>query len=151
MNVTVMVNCMLMNMDYALVTNASVKDTMKVSDNTNIGLPLRNLLGLISAIVVGAWFAFGVIERLNQLETKNQLFEQDLLEASIQKPIDQEQFMLLEHIAEQVEKLEQNQEQNMTNKVNIERLQQDVERLRIDVEKLKDSVRANIGKLNGTH
>ena len=47
------------------------------------------------------------------------------------------------------EKLQQNQEQNMTNKVNIERLQQDVERLRIDTEKLKDSVRANIGKLNG--
>ena len=124
---------------------------MKINENTNIGLPLRNLIGLITAIVIGAWFAFGVIERLNKLETKNQLFEQDLLEASVQKPIDQEQFMLLEHIAQQVEKLEQNQEQNMTNKVNIERLQTDVERLRIDVEKLKDSVRANIGKLNGDH
>jgi len=124
---------------------------MKINDNTNIGLPLRNLIGLIAAIVIGAWFSFGVIERLNQLETKNQLFEQDLLAASKQLPIDQEQFMLLEHVAEQVEKLEENQEQNMTNKVNIERLQQDVERLRIDVEKLKDSVRANIGKLNGTH
>ena len=124
---------------------------MKINDNTNIGLPLRNLIGLIAVIVIGAWFSFGVIERLNQLETKNQLFEQDLLAASKQLPIDQEQFMLLEHVAEQVEKLEENQEQNMTNKVNIERLQQDVERLRIDVEKLKDSVRANIGKLNGTH
>ena len=124
---------------------------MKINDNTNIGLPLRNLIGLISAIVIGAWFSFGVIERLNKLETKNQLFEQDLLAASKQLPIDQEQFMLLEHIAEQVEKLEQNQEQNMTNKVNIERLQSDVERLRIDVEKLKDSVRANIGKLNGDY
>ena len=122
---------------------------MKVSENTQIGLPLRNLIGLISAIVIGAWFAFGVIERLNQLETANKLFEQDLLEASAQKPIDQEQFMLLEHIAQQVEKLEKNQEQNMTNKVNIERLQHDVERLQIDVEKLKDSVRANLGKLNG--
>ena len=124
---------------------------MKINENTNIGLPLRNLIGLIGAIVIGAWFAFGVIERLNQLETKNQLFEQDLLAASKQLPIDQEQFMLLEHIAEQVEKLEQNQEQNMTNKVNIERLQSDVERLRIDTEKLKDSVRANLGKLNGNH
>jgi len=124
---------------------------MRINDNTSIGLPLRNLIGLIGSIVIGAWFAFGVIERLNQLETKNQLFEQDLLAASKQLPIDQEQFMLLEHIAEQVEKLEQNQEQNMTNKVNIERLQSDVERLRIDVEKLKDSVRANIGKLNGDH
>ena len=122
---------------------------MKINDNTNIGLPLRNLIGLISAIVIGAWFAFGVIERLNKLETKNQLFEQDLLEASIQKPIDQEQFMLLEHIAEGLEKLTIRVDAMMNNKVNIDRLQQDVERLRVDVEKLKDSVRANIGKLNG--
>ena len=125
--------------------------SIKINENTNIGLPLRNLIMLISTIVVGAWFAFSVIERLNNLETKNQLFEQDLLEASSQKPIDQEQFMLLEHLAESLEKLEKNQEQNMTNKVNIERLQSDVERLRIDVEKLKDSVRANLGKLNGNH
>ena len=124
---------------------------MKISEDTNIGLPLRNLIGLISAIVIGAWFSFGVIERLNQLETKNQLFEQDLLEASVQKPIDQEQFMLLEHIAEGLEKLTIRVDDMMNNKVNIDRLQQDVERLRIDVEKLKDSVRANLGKLNGNH
>ena len=124
---------------------------MKINDNTNIGLPLRNLIGLISAIVIGAWFSFGVIERLNQLETKNQLFEQDLLAASKQLPIDQEQFMLLEHIAAQVEKLEKTQEQNMTNKVNIERLQKDIDKILIDVEKLKNSVRANLGKLNGNH
>jgi hypothetical protein len=59
--------------------------SIKISENTNVGLPLRNLIGLIGAIVVGAWFAFGVIERLNQLETKNQLFEKDLLEASCSK------------------------------------------------------------------
>jgi C4-type Zn-finger protein len=124
---------------------------MKINDSTNIGLPLRNLIGLISAVVIGAWFAFGVIERLNQLETANKLFEQDLLEASAQKPIDQEQFMLLEHIAEGLEKLTLRVDGMMNNKVNINRLQQDVERLRIDTEKLKDSVRANIGKLNGDH
>jgi hypothetical protein len=124
---------------------------MKINDNTNIGLPLRNLIGLIGAVVIGAWFAFGVIERLNLLETKNQLFEKDLLEASTQKPIDQEQFMLLEHIAEGLEKLTLRVDGMMNNKVNIDRLQQDVERLRIDTEKLKDSVRANIGKLNGDH
>jgi len=124
---------------------------MKLNSNTNIGLPLRNLIGLIGAVVIGAWFAFGVIERLNLLETKNQLFEKDLLEASTQKPIDQEQFMLLEHIAEGLEKLTLRVDGMMNNKVNINRLQQDVERLRIDTEKLKDSVRANIGKLNGDH
>ena len=125
--------------------------SIKINENTSIGLPLRNLIGLICAIVIGAWFAFGVIERLNALETANKLFEQDLLEASAQKPIDQEQFMLLEHIAEGLEKLTIRVDDMMNNKVNIDRLQQDVERLRIDTEKLKDSVRANIGKLNGNH
>ena len=125
--------------------------SIKIDENTSVGLPLRNLIGLVAAVVIGAWFAFGVIERLNQLETANKLFEQDLLEASAQKPIDQEQFMLLEHIAEQVEKLEETQEQNMTNKVNIERLQKDIDKILVDVEKLKDSVRANLGKLNGNH
>ena len=48
--------------------------SVKISENTSIGLPLRNLIGLIGAIVVGAWFAFGVIERLNALETANKLF-----------------------------------------------------------------------------
>ena len=124
---------------------------MKINENTNIGLPLRNLISLIAAVVIGAWFAFGVIERLNALETANKLFEQDLLEASAQKPIDQEQFMLLEHIAEGLEKLTERVDGMMNNRVNIERLQMDVERLRVDTEKLKDSVRANIGKLNGNH
>jgi len=125
--------------------------SIKIDDNTSIGLPLRNLIGLVAAVVIGAWFAFGVIERLNALETANKLFEQDLLEASAQKPIDQEQFMLLEHIAEGLEKLTIRVDGMMNNRVNIERLQMDVERLRIDTEKLKDSVRANIGKLNGNH
>jgi len=124
---------------------------MKISENTSVALPIRNLIAIVGAVGIGVWAYFGIIERLNQLETADKLQQQDLLEASKQLPVDQEQFMLLEHIAQQVEKLEQTQEQNMTNKVNIERLQLDVERLRIDVEKLKDSVRANIGKLNGDH
>ena len=124
---------------------------MKISENTSVALPIRNLLAIVMAVAVGVWAYFGIIERLNSLETKNQLFEQDLLAASKQLPIDQEQFMLLEHIAQQVEKLEKTQEQNMTNKVNIERIQKDIEKILIDVEKLKDSVRANLGKLNGDH
>ena len=124
---------------------------MKINDNTNIALPIRNLLAIVGAVAIGVWAYFGVIERINLLETADKLQQQDLLEASAQKPIDQEQFMLLEHIAAQVEKLEKTQEQNMTNKVNIERLQKDIDKILVDVEKLKDSVRANIGKLNGNH
>ena len=124
---------------------------MKISENTSVSLPIRNLLAIVGAVAVGVWAYFGIIERITLLETADKLQEQDLLEASVQKPIDQEQFMLLEHIAAQVEKLEKTQEQNMTNKVNIERLQKDIDKILVDVEKLKDSVRANLGKLNGNH
>lgn len=124
---------------------------MKVSDSTTLSLPIRNLLGLIFLICTGLFAYFNIVERLNNLETADKLQQQDLLEASKQLPVDQEQFMLLEHISEQVEKLEQTQEQNMTNKVNIERIQKDIEKILLDVEKLKDSVRANLGKLNGDH
>jgi biopolymer transport protein ExbB/TolQ len=124
---------------------------MKVSDSTTLSLPIRNLLGLIFLICTGLFAYFNIVERLNNLETADKLQQQDLLEASKQLPVDQEQFMLLEHIATQVEKLEKTQEQNMTNKVNIERLQKDIDKILVDVEKLKDSVRANLGKLNGNH
>jgi len=124
---------------------------MKISENTSVSLPIRNLLAIVGAVAIGVWAYFGIIERITLLETADKLQEQDLLEASAQKPIDQEQFMLLEHMAEQLEKLTERVDAMMNNKVNIDRLQTDVERLRIDVEKLKDSVRANIGKLNGDH
>ena len=114
---------------------------MKISDNTSVALPLRNLIAIIGTVAIGVWAYFGVIERVNNLETKNQLFEQDLLEASTQKPIDQEQFMLIEDLYKTVEKLETTQEQNMTNKVNIEFLKDQVEKLQKDVEKLKDKQR----------
>ena len=124
---------------------------MKINDNTNLSLPIRNLIALIFIICSGLFAYFNIVERLNNLETADKLQQQDLLEASKQLPVDQEQFMLLEHISEQVEKLEKTQEQNMTNKVNIERIQKDIDKILIDVEKLKDSVRANLGKLNGNH
>ena len=123
---------------------------MKINENTNIGLPLRNLIGLIAAIVVGAWFAFGVIERLNKLETKNQLFEQDLLEASKQKPIDQEQFMLIEYITKQLEKHAKMLEDNVHTGVMLKQYDKEIEKLKKDVEKLKDATRdIKFGNGNG--
>jgi len=79
------------------------------------------------------------------------LMEQDLLEASTQKPIDQEQFMLIEHLALQVEKLTIRVDDMMHNKVMIGSISKDLDKALNDIEKLKDSVRANIGKLNGDH
>jgi len=122
--------------------------SVKISDNTNIGLPLRNLIGLIAAVCVGAWFAFGVIERLNRLETKNQLFEKDLLEASAQKPIDQEQFMILEWQATQIEKMQKQLEDNVHTGVMLDNHEREIEKLKKDIEKLKDATR-NIKFANG--
>ena len=125
---------------------------MKINDNTNIGLPLRNLIGLIGAIVIGAWFAFGVIERLNQLETKNQLFEKDLLEASVQKPIDQEQFMILEWQATQIEKMQKQLEDNVHTGVMLKQHSIEIAKLKKDLEKLKDATRdIKFSNGNGTH
>lgn len=124
---------------------------MKISENTHFKTDIKTVITLAVGIAIAVWTYSELNNRITSLETENKLMQQDLLEASKQLPVDQEQFMLLEHIAEQVEKLQQTQEQNMTNKVNIERLQKDIDKILIDVEKLKDSVRANIGKLNGNH
>ena len=125
---------------------------MKLSDNTNVALPLRNLLTIIGAVAVGVWFAFGVIERLNNLETKNQLFEKDLLEASVQKPIDQEQFMLIEYITKQLEKHAKMLEDNIHTGVMLRTFEKEIEKLKKDVEKLKDSTRdIKFANGNGKH
>ena len=124
----------------------------RLSENTEIGLPLRNLIMIIGAIVAGAWFAFGVIERLNQLETKNQLFEKDLLEASVQKPIDQEQFMILEWQAKQLEKHQKILEENLHTNVMLKQHSDEIEKLKKDIEKLKDATRdIKFSNGNGTH
>ena len=114
---------------------------MKISEETKVSTDVKSLVGIIAGVAVAVWAYFGVIERLNNLETKNQLFEQDLLEASTQKPIDQEQFMLIEDLYKTVEKMEQTQEMNMTNKVNIQFLQKQMEKALVDIERLKDSNR----------
>jgi hypothetical protein len=127
---------------------------MKVSDNTPVSMPMRNLLSIIAAVGVGVWFAFGVIERLNNIETQQTLIENDLekaVEFSIKwprgelgsLPADSEQFMLIEHMAGQIEKIQIAIEEGMHNKVNIEFLKTQVEKLQEDVEKLKDKIRKN--------
>ena len=137
---------------------------MKISDQTSISMPMRNLISIVAAVAVGVWAYFGVIERLNNLETKAQLDEKDLNQAEeaiwgdVEKnnefrikwprgelgspPADSEQFMLIEHIAGQIEKISERMEEMMNNGVNITRLQQDVKDLRADVEKLKDGQRS---------
>ena len=114
---------------------------MKISDNTAISMPVRNLIAILLAVAAGVWSYSEITTRLITLETSEQLMKQDLLEASTQKPIDQEQFMLIEDLYKTTEKLEETQAQNMTNKVNIEFLKDQLEKALRDIEKLKDKQR----------
>ena len=129
---------------------------MKLSDNTAISMPMRNLLSILGAVAIGVWAYFGIIERLNNLETRSTLAEADLEKNTEFRikwprgemgslPADNEQFMLIEHIAGQVEKHTEQLEGGMHNKVNIEFLKEQVLKLQADVEQLKDKVRANGG------
>ena len=147
-------------------------DRIEMSDNTSISMPVRNMLAIIAAVAVGAWAYFGVLERINMLETKSVLTEKDInqhverLEADLTKntefrikwprgemgslPADSEQFMLIEDLYGSVEKIEKNLEQNMTNKVNIEFLQKQVEKMLEDIETLKDKNREIVYKNGAT-
>ena len=121
---------------------------MKISDKTEVSMPMKNMIGIVVAVAMGVFAYTEVTARLTSLETSRELFQADLLKKSEQKPTDQEQFMLIEDIYKTVEKLEKTQEQNMTNKVNIEFIREQLEKTLIDVENLKDKVRKNG---NGVH
>ena len=114
---------------------------MKINENTSLKTDMKTLVMIVMGIAIAVWTYAEINARIVHLETSKQLMEQDLLEASTQKPIDQEQFMLIEDLYKTVEKLEETQEQNMTNKVNIEFLRDQLDKALNDIEKLKDKQR----------
>ena len=114
---------------------------MKISDNTSISMPMRNLLAILAAVAMGIFAYTEVTARLTSLETSRELFNADLLKKSEQLPTDQEQFMLLEDLYKTVEKIETRIEDMMHNKVNIEFIQKQMEKVLVDIEKLKDANR----------
>ena len=111
---------------------------MKINDNTSVSMPIRNMLVIIAAVAVGAWAYFGVIERLNQLETADTLFKADLLKRAEQEPKNLEMYMLIEHLAGQIESIEKEIEASRYNKVNIDHLKEQVDVLRKDIDKLRN-------------
>ena len=134
---------------------------MKINENTNVSMPMKTVASLISMVAIGTWAYFGIIETQNKIQTQVELMGKDLTENTEFRikwprgqlgslPADSEQFMLIEDLYKQVEKLQATQEMNMTNKVNIEFLQKQVEKLLVDVEKLKDANR-EIKYTNGNH
>jgi len=120
---------------------------MKVSENTSVAMPIKNMIGIIVAIAMGIFAYTELTARLVSLETSRELMQADLLKASDQKPVDQEQLMLLEDLYKTTEKIEKRIEDMMHNKVNIQFLQKQMEKALLDIETLKDKVRAN-GKSN---
>ena len=110
---------------------------VKLNENTNVSLPIRNLLAIVAAVAIGVWAYFGVIERLNLLETADTLFKADLLKRAEQEPKNLEMYMLIEHLASQIESIEKEIEASRYNKVNIDHLNEQVDMLQ--------------KKLNGNH
>ena len=138
---------------------------LNVSDNTKFAMPVRNLISLIVAVAFGVWAYFGIVERLNKIETQMVLFESDLMQNTEFRvkwprgelgalPADAEQFMLIEHLSGEFDKLLNNietgkapfdQQQALT----LEFYKQRIESLEGHVEKLKDDLSSI--KSNGGH
>ena len=110
---------------------------MKINENTNVALPIRNLVAIIAGVALGVWAYFGIVERINRLETADTLFQADLLKKAEQEPKNLEMFMLIEHLASQIESIEKEIENSRYNKVNIDHLKEQVDMLQ--------------KKLNGNH
>jgi hypothetical protein len=129
---------------------------MKVSDNTAISMPMRNLFSILAAVAIGVWAYFGVIERINSIENDNVLIKKDLdqaVEFSIKwprgelgsLPADSEQFLLIESLLGDVEYIQLEIKESRHNAVNIDRLQKDVDKILEAIDILKDKVRNNGG------
>ena len=125
---------------------------LTISEEAKVSMPMKTVASLITMVAIGTWAYFGVIETQNKISTRLELMEKDLTENTDFRikwprgqlgslPADSEQFMLIEDLYKQVEKLQVQQESGMHNKVNIEFLQKQVEKLLDDVEKLKDANR----------
>ena len=140
-----------------------MKNRLDISDSTAVSMPMKNLIAIVGAVAMGVWAYFGVIERLNKLETNTTLLTKDLEQAEealsldIEKnnefrikwprgdmgslPADSEQFMLIEFLSGQVEAIQKDLQNMMNNAVNIERLQKDMDKALADIEELKDKIR----------
>jgi len=129
---------------------------MKISENTPVSMPMKNLISIVSACLVGAWFAFTVVERLNVIETEQKLMMSDLESANefivgvpkgnMVSPQIQELFMLVEFVSKNQEKLKKDVEAELPEitalKLKVEFLEDRIEKAETLIDKLRN---------NGTH
>ena len=125
---------------------------LKISEEAAVQMPMKTVASLIAMVAIGTWAYFGIIETQNRLSTQVELMQKDLVENTAFRigwprgtlgslPADSEQFMLIEELYKQVEKLQEQQEAGIHNEVMIRFLDEQVKKLQADVEKLKDSNR----------
>ena len=125
---------------------------LKISDEAKVQMPMKTVASLITLVAIGTWAFFGIQEKLNQHSTKLEIMEKDLVLNSEFRigwprgllgslPADSEQFMLIEELYKQTDKLEIRVDGMLHNDVNIKALDKAVEKLQNDVEKLKDKQR----------
>ena len=119
------------------------KKPLNISESAAVQMPMKTVASLIILVAMGVFAYTELTSRLVSLETSRELFQNDLLKKSEQVPVDQEQIFLIEDLYKTVEKMEQTQEMNMTNKVNIEFLREQLDKALADIEGLKDKVREN--------
>jgi len=133
---------------------------MKLSESTNVAMPVRNLISIIAAVSIGVWAFFGLQEKLNQHATQLEIMDKDLVmntEFRIKwprgllgsLPADSEQFMLIEELYKQSDKVQTRVDGMLHNEVNIKALEKAVDKLQKDVEKLKDKQRQFANGNNG--
>ena len=129
-------------------------EPLRVRENSAVDLSLKNLVTVIGAVAVGVWAFFGIQERLNAIETNFKLIEKDLeknTDFRIRWPLgelgalpdDSEQFMLINHLTKQVEKMAVELETGRHNTINIDRLREDARKMEIEIDTLKEQVLRN--------
>ena len=129
-----------------------MRKPLRISDEARVQMPMKTVASLITMVAIGTWAFFGIQEKLNQHATKLQIMEKDLVENTEFRikwprgllgslPADSEQYMLIEELYKQVDKIQIRVDGMMHNAVNIEALNKTVNKLQSDVEKLKDKQR----------
>ena len=102
---------------------------MKLNEGTKVSTDLKTILSIVAGVAVGVWVYFGIEERLNRLETADTLFQADLLKKAEQEPKNLEMYMLIEHLAGQIESIEKEIDASRYNKVNIDHLKEQIDML----------------------
>ena len=114
---------------------------MKVSSDTAVAMPIKNMVGIIIAVSMGIFAYTEITARLTSLETSRELMNADLLKASEQTTVYKEQFLLLEDLYETVEKHQELLDKNIHNQVMLTHVEKQLEKALADIEELKDKVR----------